>query len=167
MRWSARPPEPSTAPQVLTPLGGGHWSWVHGTRAVRRSWTPAMKFGQVRMSGGGAVEAMVQRFAGDADLDGLAGQLLELGGQQRPAGRSVGTGRAELTDLGEREAHVPQEQDAPDRLDGSAAVVPSSRPALVGLQEAELLVVAQRGCRHARLLGELADRQQVRLGLTH
>jgi hypothetical protein len=52
-RWVTEAIRAIDHPQVLTPLGGGGWSWVHGTLAVRRSWTPAMKFGQARMSGAG------------------------------------------------------------------------------------------------------------------
>jgi hypothetical protein len=94
-------------------------------------------------------------------------KVLELrGGDIAPcggAGRRPGT--HDLADLAEREAHLAKQQDRPHEFDRSFVVPALPRPSIVGLQDVKLLVVAQRGARHARALRQLADRQQLTIHL--
>jgi hypothetical protein len=67
----------------------------------------------------------------------------------------------DLADLVEREAHLAKQEDRPNKCDRGFAVPALPRPSIVGLQDVELLVVAQGRARHARTLRQLSDRQQL------
>jgi hypothetical protein len=66
-----------------------------------------------------------------------------------------------LADLLEREAHLADQEDRPNECDRGLLVPALPRPPIVGLQDVELLVVAQGRTRYARTLCQLADRQQL------
>ena len=90
-------------------------------------------------------------------------EVLELaGGDVAPCG-GVGCRRRmhDLADLVEREAHLAEQKDRPDEWDRGFVVSALPRPSIVGLQDVELLVVAQGRTRHARALRQLSERQQL------
>lgn len=63
----------------------------------------------------------------------------------------------ELRDLGEGEAHVPQDEDHADLGDGGIVVAAAPRLSGDRADEAEVVVVAQGSGRHPRALGQPAD----------
>jgi hypothetical protein len=90
-------------------------------------------------------------------------EVLELaGGDLAPCGGAGCRRRThDLADLVEREAHLAEQEDRPDECDRGFVVSALPRPSIVGLQDVELLVVAQGRARHARALRQLSDRQQL------
>jgi hypothetical protein len=89
-------------------------------------------------------------------------EVLELaGGDVAPCGGAGCRRRThDLAYLVEREAHLAEQEDRPDECDRGFVVSALPRPSIVGLQDVELLVVAQGRTRHARTLRQLSDRQQ-------
>jgi hypothetical protein len=94
-------------------------------------------------------------------------EILELAGGDVAPFRGAGfqPRTHDLSDLVEREAHLAEQQDGPIECDRSFVVSALPRPSSVGLQDVELLVVAQGRARHARALCQLSDRQQLTIHL--
>jgi hypothetical protein len=90
-------------------------------------------------------------------------EVLELAGGDVAPCSGAGCRRRthDLADLVEREAHLAEQEDRPDECDRGFVVSALPRPSIVGLQDVELLVVAQGRARHARALRQLSDRQQL------
>ena len=90
-------------------------------------------------------------------------EVLELaGGDVAPSGGAGCRRRTQdLADLVEREAHLAEQEDRPNECDRGFVVSALPRPSIVGLQDLELLVVAQGRARHPRTLRQLSDRQQL------
>ncbi|HLM22317.1 MAG TPA: hypothetical protein VK390_12450 [Propionibacteriaceae bacterium] len=95
-------------------------------------------------------------------LNAVIEVLEHAGGDVAPSGGAGCRRRThDLADLVEREAHLAEQQDGPDECDRSFVVSALSRPSIIGLQDVELLVVAQGRTRHPRTLRQLSDRQQL------
>src|SRR5690349_4341030 len=74
----------------------------------------------------------------------------------------AGQGLERVPDLVEAETHAlsrPDERHATEHVAGIPALVAAGA---LGLEQPDLLVEPQRGCRHTRPRGQLADRQVVR-----
>jgi hypothetical protein len=77
-------------------------------------------------------------------LDAVIEVLKLAGGNVAPCGGAGCRPRThDLTDLVEREAHLAEQEDRPDKCDRGFVVSALPRPSIVGLQDVELLVVAQ------------------------
>jgi hypothetical protein len=95
-------------------------------------------------------------------LDAVIEVLKLAGGDVAPCGGAGCRRRThDLADLVEREAHLAEQEDRPDECDRGFVVSALPRLSIVGLQDVELLVVAQGRTRHARALRQLSDREQL------
>jgi hypothetical protein len=104
---------------------------------------------------------VLEQGAGHIEAVLLLRELEQLAVDDLPPRSSIGCGQ-ESADLAQREADVAQEADDADFGNGRQRVAAAPRGASRRSHQPELVVVAQRGRRHAGLLSQLPDRQQLR-----
>ena len=127
------------------------------THRASRSSTIAQKRGHAAGSFAGHREACWSATRAAAMFARLLLELGQLGLRQRPPRPA----RHEPRDLVEGEADLAQEQDDRDLLHRVVVVTPLPTDRARWADEPEFVVVAQRGDRHPRALGQLPDRQDT------